>query len=62
LNTGLRARENPAYQLMVKVEEFLEAPGDKDVLVHQVFTGEMLTKLELAFIDVGWKSVRELLG
>jgi hypothetical protein len=53
-------KENPAYeQLMVKVEEFLESPGDKDVLVPQVFTEEMMTKLDQRFTDVGWKSVRE---
>lgn len=53
-------KENPAYeQLMVKVEEFLEAPGDKDVLVPQVFTEEMLTKLDQRFTDVGWTSVRD---
>lgn len=53
-------KENPAYeQLMVKVEEFLEAPGDKDVLVNQVFTEQMLTKLDQRLTSVGWKSVRQ---
>lgn len=52
-------KENPAYeQLMVEVERFLENPGEKDVLVPEVFTEDMLTKLDQRLVDVGWKSIR----
>jgi hypothetical protein len=53
-------KENPAYEeLMVKVEQFLEAPGDKDVLVPEVFTNQMFEELDKRLTETaGWKSVR----
>jgi hypothetical protein len=52
-------KENPAYEeLMIQVEKFIDAPGDKDVKVHQVFTEDMFTKLDSRLTSVGWKSVR----
>lgn len=53
-------KENPAYEdLMVKVEQFLEAPGDKDLLVPQVFTPRMFDELDKRMTETaGWKSVR----
>jgi len=51
--------ENPAYEdLMGKVEDFLENPGDKDVPVNKVFTQEMFDKLDARLTGVGWKSVK----
>ena len=52
-------KENPGYQdLMVKIENFLETPGEKDILVNQVFTPEMFGKLDKRLTQVGWNSVR----
>jgi hypothetical protein len=52
-------KENPAYEdLMIQVEKFLDAPGDKDVKINQVFTEDMFTKLDSRLTGVGWKSVR----
>ena len=52
-------KENPAYEdLMIQVEKFLDAPGDRDVKVNQVFTEDMFTKLDSRLTGVGWKSVR----
>jgi hypothetical protein len=52
-------KEEPAYEeLMIQVEKFLDAPGDKDVKVNQVFTEDMFTKLDSRLTGVGWKSVR----
>lgn len=52
-------KENPEYErLMVKVEEFLEKPGDNDVPVKNVFTEDMFTKLDSRMTAVGWTSVR----
>lgn len=52
-------KENPAYeQLMVDIETFLEEPGDKDVLVPNVFTESMFDELDKRLTGVGWKSVR----
>ncbi len=52
-------KENPAYEeLMVRVEQFLEDPKDKDVPVSQVFTEDMFTQLDSRLTNVGWKSVR----
>jgi hypothetical protein len=51
--------EDPNYeQLMIKVEEFLDNTGDKDVLTVQVFTEDMFTKLEHRFTSIKWPSVR----
>ena len=53
-------KENPAYEeLMVKVEQFLETPGDKDVLVSDVFTPTMFDELDQRLTNTAqWKSVR----
>lgn len=53
-------KENPAYEeLMLKVEQFLEAPGDKDVLVPHVFTNKMFDELDKRLTGTAdWKSVR----
>lgn len=52
-------KENPAYEeLMVKVEQFLEEPGTKDVKVDQVFSEDMFTKLDSRLTGVGWTSVK----
>ena len=51
--------EEPKYEeLMVKVEQFLENPGDKDVPVSQVFTETMFSDLDNRLQKVGWVSVR----
>lgn len=51
--------ENPEYQnIMKNIEEFIEAPGDNDVPVKNVFTEEMFTKLEARMNAVGWPNVR----
>jgi hypothetical protein len=46
---------NPAYdELMVKVDKFLEIPGDQDVPVSQVFTDAMFTELlDAKLVEVG---------
>ena len=52
-------KENPKYEeLMVKVESFLEHPGDKDVPVSTVFTENMFSQLDARLKQVGWTSVR----
>eukprot|EP00934_Nitzschia_sp_Nitz4_P004156 Nitzschia sp. Nitz4//scaffold153_size53422//13539//19613//NITZ4_006760-RA/size53422-processed-gene-0.20-mRNA-1//-1//CDS//3329537259//4146//frame0 len=52
-------KENPEYeQLMIKIENFLESPGDQDVAVGNVFTEDMFSKLDSRMTSVGWKSVR----
>lgn len=52
-------KENPNYeQLMVNIENFLENPGDKDVLVSNVFTENMFSQLDTRLQNVGWTSVR----
>lgn len=51
--------ENPAYEdLMGKVEEFLENPGDKDVVVTDVFTQAMFDQLDKRLTTNGWSSVQ----
>ncbi|KAL7557830.1 hypothetical protein ACA910_009135 [Epithemia clementina (nom. ined.)] len=51
--------ENPGYEeLMSKIENFIENPGDKDVPVSQVFTPEMFGELEQRIKSVGWASVK----
>jgi hypothetical protein len=51
--------ENPAYEkIMSDIEAFLEAPGDRDVPVSQVFTEEMFIELEKRMNGVGWDNVR----
>mmetsp|Transcript_39706 Transcript_39706/g.114899 ORF Transcript_39706/g.114899 Transcript_39706/m.114899 type:complete len:509 (-) Transcript_39706:151-1677(-) len=52
-------RDNPEYEkLMIKVEKFLEEPGDNDVAVSKVFTEDMFSKLDKRMTGVGWTSVR----
>mmetsp|Transcript_25995 Transcript_25995/g.38452 ORF Transcript_25995/g.38452 Transcript_25995/m.38452 type:complete len:643 (-) Transcript_25995:431-2359(-) len=46
-------------ELMVKVESFLESPGDNDVIVSEVFTQDMFAALEKRMDGVGWPSIRE---
>ena len=41
-------------QLMVDVERFIEAPGERDVPVNSVFTQQMYAELETAMDAVGW--------
>ena len=49
-------KEHPAYnQLMIDVENFIEAPGDNDVEINTVFTDEMFTSLEARFTGAGWE-------
>lgn len=43
---------------MSDIEAFLEAPGDRDVPVSQVFTEEMFIELEKRMNGVGWDNVR----
>jgi len=51
--------DNPAYEeLMINVEKFLDAPGDKDVSVSNVFTDDMFGELDKQMTDIGWPSVR----
>lgn len=51
--------ENPEYQnIMKNIEQFIEAPGDNDIPVKNVFTEEMFTKLEARMNAVGWPNVR----
>jgi hypothetical protein len=51
--------ENPAYDdLMAKVEDFLENPGDKDVSVTKVFTPAMFEQLDKRLVSLGWASVK----
>eukprot|EP00815_Leptocylindrus_aporus_P000756 CAMPEP_0116055358 /NCGR_PEP_ID=MMETSP0322-20121206/3358_1 /TAXON_ID=163516 /ORGANISM="Leptocylindrus danicus var. apora, Strain B651" /LENGTH=558 /DNA_ID=CAMNT_0003538943 /DNA_START=232 /DNA_END=1908 /DNA_ORIENTATION=+ len=45
-------------KLMKDIEFFLENPGDKDILVKEVFTEEMFSKLDSRMTEVGWESVR----
>lgn len=53
-------KENPHYEeIMAKVEQFLEEPGDKDVTVSNVFTENMFTKLDARLQGVGWTSVKK---
>lgn len=50
---------NPEYEnIMSKIEEFLEHPGEKDVKVQSVFTQDMFSKLEERMTKVGWDSVQ----
>lgn len=51
--------ENQDYEdLMGKVEDFLENPGENDVTVPQVFTEEMFSQLDRRLVSVGWSSVK----
>jgi hypothetical protein len=51
-------KDNVYEDLMVKIEHFIENPGDKDVPVSQVFTEEMFSELNQKLTDVGWTSVQ----
>ena len=49
---------NDAYErLMLNVEEFLENPGERDVIVPQVFSEQMFQDLSQRMTAVGWPSV-----
>eukprot|EP00985_Skeletonema_marinoi_P000948 scaffold375_cov189-Skeletonema_marinoi.AAC.22 len=48
----------PYENLMSDVESFLEAPGDRDVPVQDVFNEDMFSKLDGRMQQVGWESVR----
>jgi hypothetical protein len=51
--------EDENYEkIMSDIEAFLEQPGEKDVLVSEVFTEEMFSELEKRMTGVGWQSVR----
>jgi hypothetical protein len=53
-------KEDPEYEkLMVKIESFLENPGDKDVPVPEVFSQTMFDELDQRMTKVGWPSVKE---
>lgn len=50
---------NKEYEdLMVKVETFLDSPGDKDVAVPKVFSQSMFDQLDARMTSVGWQSVK----
>jgi hypothetical protein len=55
-------KESPDYeQLMINVEKFLENPGDdQDILVNQVFTDAMFTRLNARMTSesINWPSVQ----
>lgn len=46
-------------KLMKDVEKFLDNPGDKDILVKDVFTNEMFKELDKRMTGVGWQSVEK---
>ncbi|KAK3243803.1 hypothetical protein CYMTET_38831 [Cymbomonas tetramitiformis] len=51
---------NDGYnKLMLGVQDFIEAPGDKDLLVSEVFTADMFRELKDAMIAEGWKGIDE---
>eukprot|EP00005_Dracoamoeba_jomungandri_P000734 CAMPEP_0174256650 /NCGR_PEP_ID=MMETSP0439-20130205/5864_1 /TAXON_ID=0 /ORGANISM="Stereomyxa ramosa, Strain Chinc5" /LENGTH=502 /DNA_ID=CAMNT_0015339363 /DNA_START=150 /DNA_END=1658 /DNA_ORIENTATION=+ len=53
--------ENPAYgEMMAKVEEFLEEPGDYDVPVADVFTQEMFETLLELMEKEGWEGLKSV--
>lgn len=53
-------KDNPHYEeIMAKVEQFLEDPGEKDVPVSTVFTDTMFNKLDERLQGVGWTSVKK---
>lgn len=54
-------KENPSYEeLMVKIEKFLEDPGDKDVTVPTVFTQKMFDELDNRLTTTAnWVSVKK---
>ena len=55
----LTLEENPEYlEIMTKVEDFIETPGDFDVHVDIIFSQEMYDKLEGRMKEVEWSSVR----
>ena len=51
--------ENPKYEdLMSKIEDFIENPGDKDIPVSEVFTPDMFKELDQRLTSFGWTSVK----
>lgn len=52
--------EDPEYaRIMESIEEFLETPGDKDILVKEVFTPTMFDELEGHMTEAGWPNIRD---
>ena len=50
----ITVKDNPAYdKLMLDVEEFLENPGDNDILVSSVFTDAMFDTLQEKMAEIG---------
>jgi hypothetical protein len=43
---------------MLDIEQFIDAPGEKDVSVNQVFTPDMLEALDSRLTRVGWASIK----
>jgi len=53
---------DPAYEkLMVDVQQFVDDPQDKDILVNQVITPSMVDELAEAMTACGWQGVDEVL-
>ena len=44
---------------MGNIENFIESPGDKDILVSDVFTPAMFDELEGHMKEAGWANIRE---
>ena len=52
--------EDPIYNnLMKKVSDFIQKPGDNDVFIKKIITDDMFTELEQAMRDAGWLGVDE---
>mmetsp|Transcript_8129 Transcript_8129/g.20335 ORF Transcript_8129/g.20335 Transcript_8129/m.20335 type:complete len:575 (-) Transcript_8129:121-1845(-) len=47
-------------RLMTAVQDFIDAPGEKDVVVGKVFTPAMFTKLRRAMSAQGWDGIDEV--
>lgn len=43
---------------MKNIEDFIEEPGDKDVIVSEVFSESMFSELEKRMKEAGWGDVR----
>ena len=53
--------DDKAYnKLMSDVQEFVSNPGDRDVIVEEVFTDQMWEELSKKMKDVGWAGVDEV--
>lgn len=52
--------DDPSYNALMKsVSDFIEAPGDKDITVKEVFTPAMFDELAATMESVGWTGVAE---